>query len=86
MSAPVSSFTIHNSSNVSMTLIHEPECFEHELPPGEEAIIEFDSGKDGIYLRWYGTEKGSTTVAIMGDNSLYSIYCQGVNVFEKYLG
>ncbi|MDJ0365300.1 hypothetical protein QMK33_09050 [Hymenobacter sp. H14-R3] len=86
MLASVSSFAIHNSSESSMTLIHEPECFEYELLPGEEAIIEFDSGKESIYLRWYGTEAGSTAVAILGENSLYSVYSKGVNVFEKYLG
>ena len=85
MPSPVSSFTIHNSSEMSMILVHEPECFEYELPPGEEAIIEFDSGEKRVYLRWYGAADGKMAVAILDDNGLYSVYSQGVNVFAEYL-
>ena len=68
-----------------MTLIYEPECFEYELPLGEEAVIEFDSGGKSVYLRWDSTADGKTSIAILDDNSSYSVYSRGVNVFAEYL-
>lgn len=78
------SLKIFNSSNSEMEIIHEPESFIFNLPINEEIIIETDSCKESIQLK-VSSDNGKIVIAILDENSLYSVLHDGQNVFSKYL-
>jgi ribonuclease inhibitor len=85
MAANTTSLTIRNDSDVIMTIVREPECFEYQLPPNEEAIVELDSVQKGIAL-YHHIEDGRITVRIIDERSNgYSVYHNGLEVFERLM-
>ena len=85
MSSNTTSFTIRNDSNAIMTIVHEPECFEYELPPNEEVIVEVDAVQKSVAL-YYHLEDCRITVSIVDERSLgYRVYHNGIDVFERLM-
>lgn len=80
------SFTISNHTDHPMTIVHEPECFEFELPIKEEVVIETEPVEDSVYLRVYQDEKSRTIIDVMDSKSLYVVYHKGKDAFEEYIG
>jgi hypothetical protein len=78
------SFNILNNTGLEMEIIHEPECFEFSLPLNEEVTIEVNSCKDSILLRT-SIENGKVIIAVLGSESLYTVYYKGEDIFAKFL-
>ncbi|WP_343307876.1 hypothetical protein AAHN97_12075 [Chitinophaga niabensis] len=78
------SFKIFNSSDSEMEIIHEPECFIFKLPVNEEIKVETDSCEESIQLKVF-IDSGKAVISILDENSLYSVFYKGENIFEKYL-
>lgn len=76
-------FTIKNDTNLPMTIVHEPECFEFEVPISNEIVIETDPVNDSINLK-IDVIEGKTVVSIWPHRSMYSVYHNGNDVFGKY--
>jgi hypothetical protein len=76
-------FSIKNNSGNNMTIVHEPEGFEYELSPTQEIVIATNGGKDSIVIETL-IDVGKIVLYIADNKSPYSVYCNGVNVFEKY--
>jgi hypothetical protein len=77
------SFKIFNSTDLNMEIIHEPECFDFELPPNEEVIIETECCEESIILDT-SIENGKVTISIHWANSLYRVRYKDEDVFDKY--
>lgn len=83
MANSVTSFEIHNETDKDMEIIHEPECFEFVLPPGERLTIEVDSCEQSVVL-CHSLVKDTVILSILDHKSLYTVRYKGVDVFRKY--
>jgi hypothetical protein len=79
----ITSFSISNDTGTEMIIMHEPDCFEFDLPPGEELIIETYCCRNSIVLNT-GIENGKIRISITGNKSLYNAYHKGENIFKGY--
>jgi len=78
------SFKILNDTGSKIEIIHEPECFEFNLPENEEIEIETGACKESILIR-ASLEEGRIVLSVLDENSLYSVSNNGEDVFKKYL-
>ncbi|QJB30801.1 hypothetical protein HF329_05605 [Chitinophaga oryzae] len=78
------SFSIYNSSDSDMEVIHEPEGFVYTLPIREEIVIVADSCLNSVQIK-ISSEENKIVVAILDEKSLYSVMYKGEDVFKKYL-
>ena len=79
----VTSIDILNDTENSMEIIHEPECFEFMLPPGEKLTIEVNSGEQSVILR-HSLAKDTVILSILDDKSYYIVKYKGIDVFSKH--
>lgn len=78
------SLKIRNNLQENIIIIHEPECFEFTLPPNEEILIETEPKAESIQLN-IDVDNGEILISVIPNNSLYTIYYNGQDAFEKYL-
>lgn len=83
MASSVTSFDILNDTENNLEIIHEPECFEFMLPPGESLTIEVESCEQSVVLR-HSLAKGTVIISILDDKSYYTVRYKGTDVFIKY--
>lgn len=77
-------FEILNETANAMSIVHEPECFEFQLPVNESATIEVDSCESSVQLR-VSREDDNVTISILDDSSLYKVFYNKEDVFKKYM-
>jgi len=77
-------FELSNNTSSEITIVHEPECFEFQLPVNEHIIIETNSCAESIVLNIWEL-KGEVGISILDHKSPYNVYHKGENVFEKYM-
>jgi len=83
MTNSVTSFDILNDTENDMEIVHEPECFEFMLPPGEKLTIEVDSCEQSIILR-HSLAKETVILSILDNKSYYTVRYKGIDVFCKH--
>ena len=83
MANSVTSFDILNDTENDLEIIHEPECFEFMLPPGEKLTLEVNSCEQSIILR-HSLAKDTVILSILDDQSYYTVRYKGIDVFSKY--
>jgi hypothetical protein len=77
-------FILQNITGKVMTIVHEPECFEFELPVNEEIEIETDCHPDSIVLL-FSEDEGQPLLSILSSKSLYTVKYKGQDAFAKFL-
>lgn len=80
----MTSFVLHNTSETNMIIVHEPECFEFILKPGEEVSIITECCENSVELR-YSINGENIVVAILDDRSRYMVIQNGVDVFGEFM-
>ncbi len=76
-------FQIENDSGLAMEIIHEPECWEFQLPPGEEVTIITEASKESICLS-ISLFEGKISVRVLDHKSLYDVRYKGNDAFKEY--
>ena len=84
MNKSKTTFEVLNDTANTISILHEPECFEFQLPINELAIIEVDSRESSIQLR-ISHDDGKVTISILDDSSLYKVFHNKEDVFKKYM-
>jgi hypothetical protein len=79
-----SNFTIYNSSEKEMIIVHEPEGFEFCLPKLQEVVVESDFVMTGIRLNISVSDQ-QIVLAILDDQNNYRVLQNGKDVFQEYL-
>lgn len=76
----ITSFTITNSTEAPIEIAHEPEGTVWEFPVGEKITIAADACENNISISTFLTN-GKVYLGIWGDNSPYTVYYKGENLF-----
>lgn len=64
-----------------MYIIHEPEGFEFDVPAGDEVVIRIQAVENSIHL-WWTIEEGKIGVNILPEASNFTVFHNGVDVFQ----
>lgn len=77
--------TIRNCSKETMSINKEPEALEAFIEANDEIDVETNEAEDNILINIGKNEDGSIYVQIWdAQNTEYTIYHKGKNLFEEY--